>query len=161
MGEREPRRHGSWGEVGGEGSLRRRHAGRDPGRPDPQAEPPSRAFGLGHEIGPPPPHPHREPQEELSRRLRRRWGLLDRAGSRGEGLGAPGAPTSPGRRGLPTASGPPQPRTGRPAKSTKVLSGLTNVSSFFSVVGSNAHCLTKYCAKILDKSVKSNRKSHL
>ena len=57
VGEREPRRHGSWGEVGGEGSLRRRHPGRDQGRPDPQAEPPSRAFGLGHEIGPHPPAP--------------------------------------------------------------------------------------------------------
>ncbi|XP_043748589.1 translation initiation factor IF-2-like [Cervus elaphus] len=75
VGEREPRRHGAWGEVGGEGSLRRRHPGRDPGRRDPQAEPPSRAFGLGHETGP--PCPLREPQEELSRRLRRRWGLLE------------------------------------------------------------------------------------
>lgn len=84
VGEREPRRHGSWGEVGGEGSLRCRHPGRDPGRPDPQAEPPSRAFGLGHESG---PHPPGSPRRSCPGAFGGGGGCWTELGAAGKGSG--------------------------------------------------------------------------
>lgn len=107
MGEREPRRHGSWGEVGGEGSLRCRHPGRDPGRPDPQAEPPSRAFGLGHESG---PHPPGSPRRSCPGASGGGGGCWTEPGAAGKGSGRLEHPPLPAAVLLPLPRGPRSPR---------------------------------------------------
>lgn len=91
------------GEMGGGGRLGRRHPGGDPGSPGPQSVPPTQAFGLCLEIGPP-----GAPGGAV-----RALSAVAAAGQSREPRGtarARGAPTSPRRRDPPAASGPRSPR---------------------------------------------------